>query len=34
MGMEKISFGWYLKKIAPLALLGYVTGYAIALLMA
>jgi Na+/H+ antiporter NhaD/arsenite permease-like protein len=34
MGMEKISFGWYLKKIAPLALLGYVTGYAIALIMA
>jgi Na+/H+ antiporter NhaD/arsenite permease-like protein len=27
MGMEKISFGWYLKHIAPLALAGYVIGY-------
>lgn len=26
MGMEKISFGWYLRKIAPLAALGYVAG--------
>ncbi len=26
MGMEKISFGWYLRKIAPLAILGYVAG--------
>ncbi len=28
MGMEKISFGWYFKKIAPLALLGYLAGIA------
>lgn len=27
MGMEKISFGWYLKRIAPLALTGYAVGY-------
>ncbi len=27
MGLEKISFGWYLKHIAPLALLGYLVGY-------
>jgi len=26
MGMENISFGWYLKKITPLAALGYVAG--------
>jgi Na+/H+ antiporter NhaD/arsenite permease-like protein len=26
MGLEKITFGWYLKKIAPLALVGYLTG--------
>ncbi|NQZ22629.1 MAG: sodium:proton antiporter NhaD [Colwellia sp.] len=26
MGMEKISFGWYLKNISLLALLGYVAG--------
>lgn len=26
MGMEGISFGWYLKKITPLAALGYVAG--------
>jgi Na+/H+ antiporter NhaD/arsenite permease-like protein len=26
MGMEKISFGWYMKRIALLALLGYVAG--------
>ena len=26
MGMEKITFGWYLKKIAPLALAGYLAG--------
>lgn len=29
MGMEKISFFWYLKKIAWLALLGYVAGAAV-----
>jgi Na+/H+ antiporter NhaD/arsenite permease-like protein len=27
MGLEKISFGWYLKHIAPLAFLGYIIGY-------
>jgi Na+/H+ antiporter NhaD/arsenite permease-like protein len=27
MGLEKISFGWYLKRIAPLAFLGYLMGY-------
>ncbi|MFM7729817.1 MAG: SLC13 family permease, partial [Flavobacteriales bacterium] len=26
MGIERISFGWYLRKIAPWALLGYVAG--------
>ena len=26
MGMEKISFFWYLKKIAWLALIGYLAG--------
>ena len=26
MGIGKISFGWYLKHIAPLALLGYFVG--------
>jgi len=29
MGLEKIDFGWYLRKIAPLALAGYATGMAI-----
>jgi Na+/H+ antiporter NhaD/arsenite permease-like protein len=33
MGMEKISFFWYFKKIAWLALLGYVAGAAVFLLM-
>ena len=34
MGMEKnLSFGWYLRKIAPLAALGYVAGAAVYLLM-
>lgn len=28
MGMERINFFWYLKRIAPLALLGYVSGAA------
>ncbi len=28
MGIEKISFGWFLKHIAPLALLGYAVGAA------
>lgn len=26
MGLEKIDFFWYLKKIAPLALIGYISG--------
>jgi len=26
MGMEKISFGWYLRHIAPLAIAGYFSG--------
>ena len=34
MGMEKISFFWYLKNIAWLALVGYVAGAAVFLLMA
>lgn len=29
MGMEKINFFWYLKKIAPLALLGFLAGAAV-----
>ncbi len=33
MGMEKIEFGWYLKKISLLAALGYFAGAAIYLLM-
>lgn len=33
MGMEKISFFWYLKNIALLALVGYVAGVGIILLM-
>ena len=32
MGMERIQFGWYLKKIAWLAILGYLAGAAIFLL--
>ena len=32
MGMERIQFGWYLKKIAWLALLGYLSGAAMFLL--
>lgn len=27
MGLEKISFSWYLKHIAPLAFIGYIIGY-------
>jgi Na+/H+ antiporter NhaD/arsenite permease-like protein len=27
MGLEKISFSWYLKNIAPLAFLGYLIGF-------
>ncbi len=26
MGLEKITFGWYMKKISPLALAGYLSG--------
>lgn len=32
MGMEKIQFGWYLKKIAWLAIIGYLAGAAVFLL--
>lgn len=32
MGMERIQFGWYLKKIAWLALMGYLAGAAVFLL--
>jgi len=34
MGMEKIEFGWYLKRISLLAALGYFAGAAVYLLMA
>jgi len=27
MGLENINFVWYLKKIAPYALVGYVAGF-------
>ena len=33
MGMEKINFFWYLKKISLLALIGFVTGYITFMLM-
>ncbi|NLO22990.1 MAG: sodium:proton antiporter [Fibrobacter sp.] len=33
MGLEKISFGWYLKWIAPYALLGYGAGFALLVFM-
>jgi Na+/H+ antiporter NhaD/arsenite permease-like protein len=33
MGMEKIEFGWYLKKIGLLALLGYFAGAGLYLLL-
>jgi len=33
MGLEKITFGWYLKNIAPWALLGYLSGGAFYVLM-
>jgi hypothetical protein len=26
MGLEKISFGWYLKRITPIAFAGYLCG--------
>jgi len=34
MGLEKITFGWYLRKIAPLAALGYLSGAGVYLLQA
>ena len=33
MGMEKIDFIWYLKKISWLALVGYIAGAAVFMLM-
>ena len=33
MGMEKVGFGWYFKKISGLALLGYLSGIAVYLLL-
>jgi hypothetical protein len=33
MGMEKIEFGWYLKKIGFIALLGYFAGAGLYLLL-
>ena len=33
MGMEKITFGWYLKKILWIALVGYFAGIAVFMLM-
>jgi NhaD family Na+/H+ antiporter len=33
MGLEKVAFGWYLKRIAWLALIGYFAGAAVYLLM-
>jgi len=33
MGIENISFGWYLRRIAPLALLGYLAGCGTYILM-
>lgn len=33
MGMEKINFFWYLKKITPLAALGFIVGYFLLLFM-
>ncbi len=32
MGMERLTFGWYARRIAPLALLGYLGGAAVYLL--
>lgn len=33
MGMEKVGFGYYLKRFSPLALLGYAGGAAVYLVM-
>jgi Na+/H+ antiporter NhaD/arsenite permease-like protein len=27
MGLEQISFGWYIKRIAPLAFAGFLAGF-------
>lgn len=32
MGLEKVSFAWYLRRISPLAVLGYIAGFGILLL--
>ena len=34
MGLEKISFGYYLKRFTPLAILGYIAGILLFLAMA
>ena len=33
MGIEKISFGWYLKNISLLAILGYIVGFGVYLIL-
>jgi Na+/H+ antiporter NhaD/arsenite permease-like protein len=33
MGIEKISFGWYLKNISLLAVLGYLAGFGVYLII-
>ena len=33
MGMEKIPFGYYLKRFSPLALLGFIVGVTVYMLM-
>jgi Na+/H+ antiporter NhaD/arsenite permease-like protein len=33
MGLEKISFGYYLKRFTPLAIVGYVVGILLFMLM-
>lgn len=32
MGLEKVSFAWYLRRISPLAVLGYIAGFAMLIL--
>ncbi|MDO4771306.1 sodium:proton antiporter NhaD [Porphyromonas sp.] len=32
MGLEKVSFAWYMRRITPLAVLGYIAGFAILIL--
>jgi len=34
MGMEKISFGYYLKRITPIVLLGYIVGVLVYMMIA